>query len=96
VKNQTRPIFHKVDETIRGHLSCSFLVLVLVLKKGQEVIAAPRSQGLLASILADLDALTETNVERTTNASCCARHRVPPPVSRSPVTGVAPTVPQVN
>jgi hypothetical protein len=25
----TRPIFHKVDETIRGRLSCSFLALVL-------------------------------------------------------------------
>jgi transposase len=23
----TRPIFHKVDETIRGHVSCSFLAL---------------------------------------------------------------------
>ena len=28
----TRPIFHKLDETIRGHVSCSFLALVL--KKG--------------------------------------------------------------
>ena len=25
----TRPIFHKLDETIRGHVSCSFLALVL-------------------------------------------------------------------
>src|SRR5271167_1639074 len=24
----TRPIFHKLDETIRGHVSCSFLVLL--------------------------------------------------------------------
>ena len=26
---QTRPIFHKRDETIRGHVFCSFLALVL-------------------------------------------------------------------
>src|SRR4030081_4109777 len=25
----TLPIFHKVDETIRGHVACSFLALVL-------------------------------------------------------------------
>src|ERR1039457_5199141 len=25
----TGPIFHKLDETIRGHVSCSFLALVL-------------------------------------------------------------------
>jgi transposase len=25
----TRPIFHKLDETIRGHVLCSFLALVL-------------------------------------------------------------------
>ena len=24
-----RPIYHKLDETIRGHVSCSFLALVL-------------------------------------------------------------------
>lgn len=27
---RTRPIFHKLDETIRGHVFCSFLALVLV------------------------------------------------------------------
>ena len=26
---ETRPIFHKCDETIRGHVFCSFLALVL-------------------------------------------------------------------
>jgi transposase len=25
----TRPIFHKLDQTIRGHVFCSFLALVL-------------------------------------------------------------------
>src|SRR5271157_6319577 len=26
---ETRPIFHKLDQTIRGHVACSFLALVL-------------------------------------------------------------------
>jgi len=26
---ETRPIYHKCDETIRGHVFCSFLTLVL-------------------------------------------------------------------
>jgi len=26
---ETRPIYHKCDETIRGHLFCSFLALLL-------------------------------------------------------------------
>ena len=30
----TRPIFHKYDETIRGHVFCSFLALVLLRLKG--------------------------------------------------------------
>ena len=27
---ETRPIFHKCDDTIRGHVFCSFLALVLL------------------------------------------------------------------
>jgi transposase len=27
---ETRPIYHKSDETIRGHVFCSFLALVLL------------------------------------------------------------------
>ena len=26
---ETRPIYHKLDETIRGHVACSFLALLL-------------------------------------------------------------------
>jgi transposase len=26
---ETRPIYHKCDETIRGHVFCSFLALIL-------------------------------------------------------------------
>jgi transposase len=58
---QTRPIFHKCDETIRGHVFCSFLALVLRkalmdrLKGRGEVFEWKR-------ILADLDALQEIDV----------------------------------
>jgi transposase len=68
----TRPIFHKFDETIRGHVSCSFLALVLK-KELEDRIAAtakPAADGNAAesgpwpAILADLDSLTETEVEQ--------------------------------
>jgi len=55
----TRPIFHKLDETIRGHVFCSFLALVL--KKGLEdrIAALTRSTFLAGdhcrSRLADRD-----------------------------------------
>ena len=68
----TRPIFHKLDETIRGHVSCSFLALVLK-KELEDRIAnmgkpaadsdAARS-GSWPDIVADLDSLTETEVEQ--------------------------------
>jgi hypothetical protein len=53
----TRPIFHKVDETIRGHVSCSFLALVLK-KKLEERIADLGRKGSWPDILADLDLFT--------------------------------------
>ena len=59
----TRPIFHKVDETIRGHASCSFLALVLK-KELEERIADLGRKGSWPDILADLDLLTETKVEQ--------------------------------
>ena len=36
---ETRPIFHKCDETIRGHVFCSFLALLLR-KELQDRLAA--------------------------------------------------------
>jgi hypothetical protein len=59
----TRPIFHKRDETIRGHVFCSFLALVLK-KALEESIAALGSEGSWPEIIADLDALTETEIEQ--------------------------------
>jgi hypothetical protein len=58
----TRPIFHKLDETIRGHVFCSFLALVLK-KALEDRIAALDRTGSWPEIIADLDSLTETEIE---------------------------------
>src|SRR3974390_3161498 len=93
----TRPIFHKVDETIRGHVSCSFLALVLK-KELEERIADLGRKGSWPDILADLDSLTETKVEQDDK---CFLLRSPPRPAASlalAAAGVAlpPTVRQVN
>ena len=57
----TRPIFHKLDETIRGHVFCSFLALVLK-KALEDRIAALGRLGSWPETIADLDPLTETEI----------------------------------
>ena len=57
----TRPIFHKLDETIRGHVFCSFLALVLK-KALEDHIAALGRPSSWPEIIADLDSLTETEI----------------------------------
>ena len=59
----TRPIFHKLDETIRGHVFCSFLALVLK-KALEDRIAALSRAASWSDIIADLNALTETQIEQ--------------------------------
>ena len=59
----TRPIFHKLDETIRGHVFCSFLALVLK-KALEDRIAALGRSGPWPQIIADLDSPTETEIEQ--------------------------------
>jgi hypothetical protein len=59
----TRPIFHKLDETICGHLSCSFLAFVLK-KASEDRIMDLGKPGSWPEILADLDSLTEVEVEQ--------------------------------
>ena len=58
----TRPIFHKSDETIRGHVFCSFLALLLQ-KELFRRMAAAGIEAEWADILSDLDALTEVEIE---------------------------------
>jgi transposase len=60
---QTRPIYHKCDETIRGHVFCSFLALVL----RQELQARLRERGHeleWADVISDLDRLQLVEVEQ--------------------------------
>ena len=59
----TRPIFHKLDETIRGHVFCSFLALVLKQALADRLAKLGRV-GSWPEIIADLDSLTETEVEQ--------------------------------
>ena len=59
----TRPIFHKLDETIRGHVFCSFLALVLKAEL-EARIAALGQKGSWPAIIADIDALTQTELEQ--------------------------------
>jgi transposase len=59
---ETRPIYHKVDDTIRGHVFCSFLALVL--RKELETRLESKGQKLeWADITRDLRALQEVEVE---------------------------------
>src|SRR5262245_36534026 len=60
---QTRPIFHKLDETIRGHVFASFLALVLK-KALEDRIATLGHSASWPEILADLASLSETEVEQ--------------------------------
>jgi Transposase DDE domain len=57
----TRPIFHKLDETIRGHVFASFLALVLKAELEQRIAALGRTVSWTET-LADLDSLTETEI----------------------------------
>src|SRR5215468_9221219 len=59
----TRPIFHKYDETIRGHVFCSFLALVLC-KELQDRLAAAGHSFEWADIVQDLEHLSETEIEQ--------------------------------
>jgi hypothetical protein len=60
---QTRPIYHRCDETIRGHVFCSFLALVL----RQELQARLAERGHefeWADVIQDLDRLQVVEVEQ--------------------------------
>jgi len=59
----TRPIFHQRDATIRGHVFCSFLALILR-KELEDRLAAKGLKPEWADILLDLDRLQEIIVEK--------------------------------
>ncbi len=58
---ETRPIYHRLDETIRGHVFCSFLALVLRTLALRHFDAAGESFEW-ADVVRDLDAIEETEV----------------------------------
>ncbi|MHB2008397.1 MAG: hypothetical protein ACYCOX_10150, partial [Acidobacteriaceae bacterium] len=57
----TRPIYHKCDETIRGHVFCSFLALLLR-KELDDRLARKRWKLEWADVVRDLDNLVEMEV----------------------------------
>lgn len=59
---ENRPIFHKWDETIRGHVFCSFLALVLM-KHVQDVMDENGVDAEWDDLKRDLDSLEEIELE---------------------------------
>jgi len=59
---QTRPIFHKRDETIRGHIFCRFLTLVIRKELDRRLEKAGHCFEW-ADIKQDLKALQEITIE---------------------------------
>jgi len=58
---ETRPIYHKCDETIRGHVFCSFLALLLR-KELQDRLARKEWKLEWADVVSDLENLMEMEV----------------------------------
>ena len=67
----TRPIYHKCDETIRGHVFCSFLSLLLM-KELQERMDKRGWQSEWADLINDLEGLKEIKI-RTGNKEVLLR-----------------------
>jgi hypothetical protein len=59
----TRPIFHQRDDTIRGHVFCSFLALLLRKELIDRLAAAGRRYEW-ADIIRDLDQLVQTDIDQ--------------------------------
>jgi hypothetical protein len=60
---QTRPIYHRCDETIRGHVFCSFLALVLR-QELQTRLGERGHEFEWADVIEDLDRLQVVEVEQ--------------------------------
>jgi len=59
---ETRPIYHKCDDTIRGHVFCSFLALVLK-RELEERMAEKGLEWEWAEVIRGLDNLQEVEAE---------------------------------
>ncbi|MDA2928204.1 IS1634 family transposase [Acidobacteria bacterium AH-259-G07] len=60
---ETRPIYHQCDETIRGHVFCSFLALILRKELQDRLEVAGRTLEW-SDVVQDLDCLEEMEVEK--------------------------------
>jgi transposase len=58
---ETRPVYHKCDETIRGHVFCSFLALILR-KELQDRLESKGGSLEWADVIRDLDRLQEVEM----------------------------------
>jgi transposase len=58
---ETRPIYHKCDDTIRGHVFCSFLAL-LIRKEIEDRLAQRKWKLEWAEVIASVDGLVETEI----------------------------------
>ena len=60
---ETRPIYHKFDETIRGHVFCSFLSMVLI-KELQDRLHEHGHKFEWQDVVNDLDDLEEVEIDQ--------------------------------
>lgn len=61
---ETRPIYHRCDETIRGHVFCSFLALRLRTELQDRLAARGHGNLEWAQILRDLDRVEEVEIAK--------------------------------
>jgi hypothetical protein len=70
---------------IRGHVACSLLALVLKKELEDRLAAANNSaRPSWPDVIADLDSLTETEIEQDGKPFLLRSSRAPPPPTRSP------------
>ena len=90
----TRPISHQADETIVGHVFCSFLALLL--RKGLQDRLEAKGENLeWAELLRDLEALAYTEVESEGKRFLLAQltwQARPPPSSAAVGVAIPPSV----
>jgi Transposase len=60
----TRPIYHKCDETIRGHVFCSFLAMILMKELKDRMDAKGQHNIEWYDVIHDLDNLEELELEQ--------------------------------
>jgi hypothetical protein len=71
---ESRPIYHKCDETIRGHVFCSFLALVLI-KELEDRLVERGLELEWSHVLADLEALRVSRLK--SGAATCELRSAP-------------------